>query len=109
DVELFQSKLGSVAEDERATDVESIIELYRGEFLAGLALSGAPDFDLWVFAQREELRGCYMEALYCSRAKAHCRRTLARGSAPQSDGDAGSLGSAAGRDRAVSHVSTRPA
>lgn len=29
------------------------LELYRGEFMAGLSLSGCPDFELWLLAERE--------------------------------------------------------
>lgn len=63
DVEQFHAQLNDALSHEAVTDVESAIDLYRGEFLAGLALAGAPDFDVWLFAQREELRGRYMQAL----------------------------------------------
>ncbi|MGZ5049878.1 MAG: AAA family ATPase [Methylobacter sp.] len=36
---------------------ERVVELYRGEFLAGLALPDCPDFEDWLQAQRERLHG----------------------------------------------------
>jgi len=63
DVDLFRDRLAASGEQNGNADIESVIELYRGEFLAGLSLGGAPDYDVWLFAQREELRGAYMQAL----------------------------------------------
>ena len=63
DVDVFRSQVEFALADDAATDFEDAIRLYRGEFLAGLSLGGAPDFDVWLFAQREELRGQYMQAL----------------------------------------------
>lgn len=37
--------------------LESRLAVYRGEFLAGLALSDAPEFELWLDARRQSLRG----------------------------------------------------
>jgi DNA-binding SARP family transcriptional activator/predicted ATPase len=63
DVEEFHAQLNAALDQDAPVDLESAIGLYRGEFLAGLSLAGAPDFDVWLFAQREELRGRYMQAL----------------------------------------------
>jgi DNA-binding SARP family transcriptional activator len=63
DVAEFHTRLQEALDRESSTDLELAILLYRGEFLAGLSLAGAPDFDAWLFAQREELRGQYMQAL----------------------------------------------
>jgi DNA-binding SARP family transcriptional activator/predicted ATPase len=63
DVEEFHAELNAALDQDAPVDLESAIALYRGEFLAGLSLAGAPDFDVWLFAQREELRGRYMQAL----------------------------------------------
>jgi DNA-binding SARP family transcriptional activator/predicted ATPase len=63
DVDEFKAQLVAALDEESPTDLEMAIRLYRGEFLAGLTLAGAPDFDVWLFAQREELRGQYMQAL----------------------------------------------
>jgi DNA-binding SARP family transcriptional activator len=63
DVEDVRRQLQAAQGVETTRDVEQFIRLYRGEFLAGLTLAGAPDFDVWLFAQREELRALYMQAL----------------------------------------------
>ncbi len=63
DVDVFRAQVETALSVDSATDLEAAIRLYRGEFLAGLTLGGAPDFDVWLFAQREELRGQYMQAL----------------------------------------------
>jgi DNA-binding SARP family transcriptional activator/pimeloyl-ACP methyl ester carboxylesterase len=51
---------------ERACDrgaFEEACLFYRGDFLAGLALEGCPEFDDWAFYRREALRGRLMHAL----------------------------------------------
>jgi DNA-binding SARP family transcriptional activator len=63
DVDVFRAQVEAALAVDSATDLEAAIRLYRGEFLAGLTLGGAPDFDVWLFAQREEFRGQYMQAL----------------------------------------------
>jgi LuxR family maltose regulon positive regulatory protein len=42
--------------DECQTALEKALSLYRGDFLEGLILGDAPQFDDWQFFQREELR-----------------------------------------------------
>ncbi|TFL11240.1 hypothetical protein CSC67_16955 [Pusillimonas caeni] len=37
--------------------IKARADAYQGEFLAGLSLSDAPDFDVWLDAQRHSLRG----------------------------------------------------
>lgn len=37
--------------------LQSTIDLYRGDFLAGFAVRNAPDYDLWLSQARERLRG----------------------------------------------------
>jgi len=63
DVNEFRAQVESALDAQSPPDLEVATRLYRGEFLAGLTLAGAPDFDAWLFAQREELRGQYMQAL----------------------------------------------
>ena len=63
DVADFQSHLDAALASGSEADLQLAIGLYRDEFLAGLTLAGAPDFDVWLFAQREELRGQFMQAL----------------------------------------------
>ncbi len=39
------------------------VELYQGEFMAGLSLANAPDFEEWALLKREELQGLALDAL----------------------------------------------
>ncbi|MBV9324193.1 MAG: AAA family ATPase [Chloroflexi bacterium] len=63
DVDEFRAQLQIALGQESTSGLEKAVRLYRGEFLSGLTLADAPDFDAWLFAQREELRGQYMQAL----------------------------------------------
>ncbi|MGY3650626.1 pimeloyl-ACP methyl ester carboxylesterase [Bradyrhizobium sp. LM4.3] len=42
---------------------EEACQMYRGDFLAGFALDGCPEFDDWAFFRREALRGRLVHAL----------------------------------------------
>ena len=45
-----------------STDLEAlagVLDLYRGEFLAGTTLSDAPEFELWLLGERARLRQLY--------------------------------------------------
>ncbi len=48
---------------------------YQGEFLAGLSLADAPDFDVWLDAQRHKLRG---HAFSCAERLRNAYETLGR-------------------------------
>jgi DNA-binding SARP family transcriptional activator/predicted ATPase len=63
DVSEFQTRAIDCEHSESQAELQAAIDLYRDEFLAGLALSGMPDFEAWQLAQREELRGQYMQLL----------------------------------------------
>ncbi len=63
DVTDFQSRLAACISGESLTDLDAAACLYRDEFLVGLTLVGAPDFESWVHAQREELRGQFVQVL----------------------------------------------
>jgi DNA-binding SARP family transcriptional activator len=63
DVTEFQSRLSTCLGGESLTALDDAACLYRDEFLAGLTLVGAPDFESWVSAQREELRGQVVQVL----------------------------------------------
>jgi DNA-binding SARP family transcriptional activator len=63
DVAEFQSELATCLSSDHLSDLEVAAGLYRDEFLAGLTLAGAPDFESWLYAEREELRGQYMQVL----------------------------------------------
>jgi len=51
------------AEEPTIATLESLLHLWRGPLLAGLILSEAPDFELWLTTERGRLAGLYMQAL----------------------------------------------
>ncbi len=51
------SNAGSELSEECRAALENALKLYRGEFLDGLNLPDAPQFDEWEFFQRAELQG----------------------------------------------------
>ncbi len=56
---------------------ETILNLYRGEFLAGLDLPDAPEFELWLLGERARLHRLYEQGLtrWITPAKAcSCKR-----------------------------------
>ncbi|WP_397473141.1 AAA family ATPase [Pusillimonas sp.] len=55
--------------------LKSRADSYQGEFLAGLTLADAPDFDVWLDAQRQSLRG---RAFSCAERLRNAYETLAR-------------------------------
>ena len=63
DVVEFSARLagGLAAEDSAA--LKAAVALYSGEFLAGLSLRSAPDFDTWLVAQREAYYRQLVQAL----------------------------------------------
>lgn len=46
-----------------AERLQKAVGLYRGEFLAGFYIRDAPDFESWVAAERERLRGLVVQGL----------------------------------------------
>lgn len=56
-------------------EAEAALELYRGDFLDGFFLSGAPDFERWVEQERQDLRRVAVEAAWTL-----ARRAAATGS-----------------------------
>jgi DNA-binding SARP family transcriptional activator/ABC-type glycerol-3-phosphate transport system substrate-binding protein len=63
----------------RVERLQKAVELYRGDFLAGFYIRAAPDFESWVAAERERLRGLVVQAL-CTLADYHSNHgELARG------------------------------
>lgn len=56
DVEAFEHKL-------RARDLSAAVELYTGDFLDGVFVRDAPDFEEWMLAQRARLRDLALQAM----------------------------------------------
>ena len=60
------------------TDLETAVDLYRGDFLEGFYVEGAPAFETWLLAERYRLREQLLLALH-TLAKVYAgRRQLAR-------------------------------
>jgi hypothetical protein len=43
----------AAAEDMQVNDIRAAVDLYQATFLDGLALDNAPDFELWLAAERQ--------------------------------------------------------
>ncbi|MDJ0752107.1 MAG: AAA family ATPase [Ardenticatenaceae bacterium] len=56
DVLTFQEFLGGDVADQSIERVEAAVLLYRGDLLSGLTLNDAPEFELWLLAQRAQMR-----------------------------------------------------
>ncbi|HXY70367.1 MAG TPA: BTAD domain-containing putative transcriptional regulator, partial [Gemmatimonadales bacterium] len=54
-------------------DVEMALDLYRGEFCPALFVSGAPQVEQWIDAQRRRLRGLALAALRASAERLEAR------------------------------------
>jgi DNA-binding SARP family transcriptional activator/Tol biopolymer transport system component len=61
-------------DDVRSEDHDGVLDLYRGDFLAGLHISGCPEFEAWVEDERTRLRRQAVEA-----ALGYARRCEERG------------------------------
>lgn len=60
--EFERSLQGDLARQTREA-LEAALSLYRGEFLAGMTLKDAPEFELWLLGQRAHLRQLYERGL----------------------------------------------
>jgi hypothetical protein len=63
DVQNFEAYLNRVRERDDAVALRAAAELYRGEFLAGLSLAGAPDFEMWLLLHRESYHAQFVQTL----------------------------------------------
>ncbi|HSR32734.1 MAG TPA: BTAD domain-containing putative transcriptional regulator, partial [Anaerolineae bacterium] len=71
DVEVFERRINralvlreSPVSRAGAADLAGAIELYRGGFLAGLAIHQAPAFEEWLLLEQEHLRNLALRALH---------------------------------------------
>jgi serine/threonine-protein kinase len=60
---LIDSDVGDFSDALARRDLESAIALYRGPFLDGFYLSGAPAFEQWMDAERSRAERAYTDAL----------------------------------------------
>lgn len=63
DVEGFLDNLTARGADANFEGLREAVELYRGDFLEGVHIGGAPLFEEWLLGQRERLRGLAVQAL----------------------------------------------
>lgn len=56
DYAVFQQQLTGDLTQKNVADLETAVALYRGEFLEGLTLPDAPEFELWLLGQRTQAR-----------------------------------------------------
>ena len=72
DVSEFEAQVAAREEPLGAAGAAAALDLYRGEFLAGVDLRDAPEFDEWLVVQRERLRLSLIRALQAA-LKGHLR------------------------------------
>jgi DNA-binding SARP family transcriptional activator len=63
DVQTFEDYLRGAHEHGDATALRAAAELYRGEFLAGVSLADAPEFEMWLLLHRESYHAQFVETL----------------------------------------------
>ncbi len=63
DRSVVQTDVALVEEAWREERPDRVVELYRGPFLEGLAVGGAPEFEKWTDGERRRLAALYGEAL----------------------------------------------
>jgi DNA-binding SARP family transcriptional activator/tetratricopeptide (TPR) repeat protein len=59
----FEHALGAGLKQQTVAELSTAVKLFRGDFLANLALPDAPEFELWVLGERARLRGLYERGL----------------------------------------------
>lgn len=62
DLECFQAHLQRG--NANIEEVHAAVSLYRGEFLEGFHVRGAPTFEEWMLLERERLHETYIQSLY---------------------------------------------
>jgi len=56
DMAFFQQMLDGAIDEQRTDAIQTAVSLYHGEFLEGLTLPNAPEFELWLLNQRAHAR-----------------------------------------------------
>lgn len=52
-----------VPQRDRVEEVESVVCMYRGDFLKGFNVKSSPDFEDWILVEKERLQAVYLRAL----------------------------------------------
>ncbi|HEU5097920.1 MAG TPA: AAA family ATPase, partial [Roseiflexaceae bacterium] len=63
DCVIFQTALDPSPISMDLEALAGVLDLYRGEFLAGMALADSPEFELWLLGERTRLRQLYERGL----------------------------------------------
>jgi DNA-binding SARP family transcriptional activator len=79
DVEQFNTLLERAREHDDVQALRAAAELYRGEFLAGLTLAGAADFEMWLLLHRESYHAQFVQTLEALAAASMRRSAWADG------------------------------
>jgi predicted ATPase/DNA-binding SARP family transcriptional activator/Tfp pilus assembly protein PilF len=64
DVEVLEAAVAKPLTPEHAATLGEVVNLYRGDFLAGFYVHDAPEFEQWVLTERVRLRECVLKALH---------------------------------------------
>jgi DNA-binding SARP family transcriptional activator len=64
DVDVFEARVNDTSGDASITALQEAVQLYRGDFLDGLYVRNAPEFEMWILAQRARLRELALQALH---------------------------------------------
>lgn len=62
DLERFQTQLQPITPS--IAEIHTAVGLYRGEFLEGFHVRGAPNFEEWMLLERERLHEAYIQGLH---------------------------------------------
>jgi len=63
DVDIFEGRVRGRRSASNIPTLQEAVELYRGDFLDGLHVRDAPEFEVWVLGQRAHLRELALQAL----------------------------------------------
>jgi DNA-binding SARP family transcriptional activator len=63
DVQQFATHVKQAREQDDPAALRAAAELYRGEFMTGLSLDGAPEFEMWLLLHRESYHAHFVEAV----------------------------------------------
>jgi predicted ATPase/DNA-binding SARP family transcriptional activator len=64
DIEAFEADVNIASARAPVKRMQEAVKLYRGDFLDGFYVRGAPEFEMWVLAQRARLRELALQALH---------------------------------------------
>ena len=63
DVDIFEAGVRGASGDVNVPALQEAVQVYRGDFLDGLYVRNAPEFEMWVLIQRARLRELALQAL----------------------------------------------